>query len=122
MPLLSCVSALLNLCAGALLVSSGSFLPSLFTSLEFANHDWQRNQWPFLCPFSLCCFSTVRAATSSARLPYRPDFFAASLMCSYWRCSLSPTPRTCLFPGILTSYVLRVLQFLSRTLYQQPAD
>src|ERR1700687_2997757 len=55
---------------------------------------------PFLCPFSLCCFMTVRAATSSARSPYRPLFSADSLMCSYWRCSFSPTPFRGFFLGI----------------------
>src|SRR5262245_4855214 len=44
---------------------------------------------------------TVRAATSLARRPYRPDFWADSLMCSYWRRSLELTPRTLLpRPGI----------------------
>src|SRR6266849_9968969 len=86
-------------------MSSGFFSHHFFTSFEFANH--RDNQWPFLCPFSLCCLSTVRAATSSARLPYRPDFLAASLMCSYWRCSFAPTPRTCLFSGIFTSVLMQ---------------
>src|SRR6266851_8871864 len=94
-----------NSCAAASLMSSGFFLPLLSSppwDLRTLIRE-RRNQWPFLCPLSLCCFSTVRAATSSARLPYRPDFLAASLMCSYWRCSFSPTPRTCRFSGILTS-------------------
>src|SRR5689334_18810187 len=43
---------------------------------------------------------TVRAATSSARSPYRPLFSADSLMCSYWRCSFSPTPLRGFFLGI----------------------
>lgn len=43
----------------------------------------------------MCCFMTVLAATSLALLPYRPLFCALFLMCSYGRCSLLPTPRTC---------------------------
>ena len=54
---------------------------------------------PLRWPFSLCCFITVRAATSAARFPYRPDFSASPLMCSYSRCSLLPTPRRCFLPG-----------------------
>jgi len=61
-----------------------------------------RFYWPFLWPPCLWCFITVRAATSFARLPYRPDFCALSLMCSYSRCSLLLTPRKCFF-GVGTS-------------------
>src|ERR1700694_5243730 len=57
-------------------------------------------QRPLLWPFSLCSFSTVRAATSLALLPWRPSFRADSRMCSYWRCSLGPIPLTCSFRGI----------------------
>jgi hypothetical protein len=44
-------------------------------------------------PFSLRILFTVLAATSSARLPYRPDFLALSLMCSYCRSRFGLTPR-----------------------------
>lgn len=55
-------------------------------------------------PVGSCCFMTVRAATSFAREPYRPDFAALSWMCSYCRCSFSPTPRRCCFLGIRTTF------------------
>jgi len=44
-------------------------------------------------PFSLRILFTVLAATSSARLPYRPDFSALSLMCSYCRSRFGLAPR-----------------------------
>ena len=52
-------------------------------------------------PFSRRILFTVRAATSSARRPYRPDFFADCLMCLYWRSRLGLAPRgmTFLLPG-----------------------
>jgi len=39
------------------------------------------DRWDFASPFSRRILFTVRAATSSARPPYRPDFFALCLMC-----------------------------------------
>src|SRR6202022_3312587 len=47
----------------------------------------------FVSPFSLRILFTVRAATSSARLPYRPDFRALCLMCSYCRSRFGLAPR-----------------------------
>ena len=44
-------------------------------------------------PFSRRILFTVRAATSSARPPYRPDFFALCLMCLYWRSRFGLAPR-----------------------------
>jgi hypothetical protein len=38
------------------------------------------DRFDLVSPFSRRILFTVRAATSSARLPYRPDFFAACLM------------------------------------------
>ena len=48
-------------------------------------------------PFSRRILFTVRAATSSARPPYRPDFFALCLMCLYWRSRLGLAPRGIVF-------------------------
>lgn len=61
--------------------------------------------FPFACPLRLCCFITVRAATSLARLPYRPDFWAERLIFSYCRCSFEPTPRRCRFFAIIFLWV-----------------
>src|SRR6267143_2869103 len=44
-------------------------------------------------PFSLRILFTVRAATSSARPPYRPDFLALCLMCLYCRSRFGLAPR-----------------------------
>jgi hypothetical protein len=46
----------------------------------------------FVSPFSLRILFTVRAATSSARPPYRPDFLALCLMCSYCRSRFGLAP------------------------------
>src|ERR1700681_1833078 len=46
----------------------------------------------FVSPFSLRILLTVRAATSSARPPYRPDFRALCLMCSYCRSRFGLAP------------------------------
>jgi hypothetical protein len=46
----------------------------------------------FVSPVSLRILFTVRAATSSARPPYRPDFLALCLMCSYWRSRFGLAP------------------------------
>ena len=43
-------------------------------------------------PFSRRILFTVRAATSSARAPYRPDFFALCLMCLYCRSRFGLAP------------------------------
>src|SRR5438105_2532026 len=44
-------------------------------------------------PFSRRILLTVRAATSSARPPYRPDLLALSLMCLYCRSRFGLAPR-----------------------------
>ena len=49
-------------------------------------------RWALVSPFSRRILFTVRAATSSARPPYRPDFFALCLMCSYWRSRFGLAP------------------------------
>lgn len=41
------------------------------------------DRFDLVSPFSRRILFTVRAATSSARPPYRPDFLALCLMCSY---------------------------------------
>jgi hypothetical protein len=41
------------------------------------------DRFDLVSPFSRRILFTVRAATSSARPPYRPDFFALCLMCLY---------------------------------------
>ena len=51
-----------------------------------------------------CCFITARAATSFARLPYLPDFWADFLICSYWRCSLELAPRRCRLTAIFSTF------------------
>jgi len=57
------------------------------------------DRWALVSPFSRRILFTVRAATSSARPPYRPDFFARCLMCLYWRSRFGLAPR-----GMLSSY------------------
>jgi len=57
------------------------------------------DRWALVSPFSRRILFTVRAATSSARPPYRPDFFALCLMCLYWRSRFGLAPR-----GMLSSY------------------
>src|ERR1700737_1882580 len=47
----------------------------------------------FASPFSRRILFTVRAATSSVRRPYRPDFLALCLMCSYCRSRFGLAPR-----------------------------
>jgi hypothetical protein len=53
--------------------------------LDFDRPDDFLPRWDLVSPFSRRILFTVRAATSSARPPYRPDFFALSLMCLYCR-------------------------------------
>jgi hypothetical protein len=53
-----------------------------------------------ISPFSRRILLTVRAATSSARPPYRPDFFALCLMCSYCRSRFGLAPL-----GIASSFL-----------------
>ena len=45
--------------------------------------DPDRDDEPFVSPFSARCLLTVRAAISFARFVERPCFFSLSLMCSY---------------------------------------
>ena len=51
------------------------------------------DRWDFASPFSRRILFTVRAATSSARPPYRPDFLALCLMCLYCRSRFGLAPR-----------------------------
>jgi hypothetical protein len=51
------------------------------------------DRWDFVSPFSRRILFTVRAATSSARPPYRPDFLALCLMCLYCRSRFGLAPR-----------------------------
>jgi len=62
-------------------------------------------------PFSRRILFTVRAATSSARPPYRPDFFALCLMCLYWRSRFGLAPRgmLLLLPGTYSTILMVVL-------------
>ena len=62
-------------------------------------------------PFSRRILFTVRAATSSARPPYRPDFFALCLMCLYWRSRLGLAPRGIVFllPGSYSNILVVAL-------------
>jgi hypothetical protein len=52
-----------------------------------------RDRFDVVSPFSRRILFTVLAATSSARPPYRPDFLALCLMCSYWRSRFGLAPR-----------------------------
>jgi hypothetical protein len=49
-------------------------------------------RWALVSPFSRRILFTVRAATSSARAPYRPDFFALCLIFSYCRSRFGLAP------------------------------
>jgi hypothetical protein len=55
--------------------------------------ELDREPGDFVSPFSRRILLTVRAATSSARPPYRPDFFALCLMCWYCRSRFGLAPR-----------------------------
>jgi hypothetical protein len=54
---------------------------------------FELDRFDLVSPFSLRILFTVRAATSSARPPYRPDFLALCLMCWYWRSRFGLAPR-----------------------------
>ena len=61
----------------------------------------------FVSPFSRRILFTVRAATSSARPPYRPDFLALCLMCLYCRSLFGLAPRGIVVPpflGVISTY------------------
>src|ERR1044071_31402 len=105
--------------------------PPLQSVRRSANRSWRRkirsltlqspqvapqSYLPFLCPFRLCCFITVRAATSFARLPYRPERWADLLICSYCRCSFEPTPRRCLLTAIFHLFIFYPLTSLNLAL------
>lgn len=51
-----------------------------------------RDRCDLVSPFSRRILLTVRAATSSTRAPYRPDFLALCLMCSYCRSRFGLAP------------------------------
>jgi hypothetical protein len=79
------------------------FVARDFVAPDFATRDllelalvddfFEPDRWVFVSPFSRRILFTVRAATSSARPPYRPDFFALCLMCSYCRSRFGLAPR-----------------------------
>ena len=62
--------------------------------LELARVDdfFEPDRRLFVSPFSRRILFTVRAATSSARPTYRPDFLALCLMCSYCRSRFGLAP------------------------------
>ena len=62
---------------------------------------FEPDRWDFVSPFSRRILFTVRAATSSARPPYRPDFLAVCLMCSYCRSRFGLAPRGIVIPPFL---------------------
>jgi hypothetical protein len=66
------------------------------------------DRWLFVSPFSRRSLLTVRAATSSARPPYRPDFLALCLMCSYCRSRFGLAPlgiQNPPFLGVINTYL-----------------
>ena len=60
--------------------------------LELDRPDDFFRRWDFVSPFSARILLTVRAATSSARPPYLPDFLALCLMCLYCRSRFGLAP------------------------------
>ena len=61
---------------------------------DFVDPDLlELDRFDFVSPFSRRILFTVRAATSSARPPYRPDFLALCLICSYCRSRFGLAPR-----------------------------
>jgi len=62
--------------------------------LDFVDRDeLEVDRFDLVSPFSLRILFTVRAATSSARPPYRPDLLALCFMCSYCRSRFGLAPR-----------------------------
>jgi hypothetical protein len=53
---------------------------------------FEPERWALVSPFSRRILFTVRAATSSARAPYRPDFLALCLIFSYCRSRFGLAP------------------------------
>ena len=64
-----------------------------FVDREVLEDFFARDRVDLVSPFSRRILLTVRAATSSARPPYRPDFFALCLMCLYCRSRFGLAPR-----------------------------
>jgi len=62
-------------------------------ALALVEDFFEPDRWAFVSPFSRRILFTVRAATSSARPPYRPDFLALCLMSSYCRSRFGLAPR-----------------------------
>ena len=63
-----------------------------FLELEVVEDFFEAERLLFVSPFSPRILFTVRAATSSARPPYRPDFLALCLMCLYCRSRFGLAP------------------------------
>jgi hypothetical protein len=60
--------------------------------LDRVEDFFEPDRWLFVSPFSRRILFTVRAATSSARPPYRPVFLALCLMCLYCRSRFGLAP------------------------------
>ena len=60
--------------------------------LALVEDFFELDRCALVSPFSRRILFTVRAATSSARAPYRPDFFALSLIFSYCRSRFGLAP------------------------------
>ena len=64
-----------------------------FLELELVEDFFEADRLLFVSPFSRRILFTARAATSSARPPYRPDFLALCSMCLYCRSRFGLAPR-----------------------------
>jgi hypothetical protein len=72
--------------------------------LDRVEDFFEPDRLDFVSPFSRRILLTVRAATSSARPPYRPDFLALCLMCSYCRSRFGLAPRGIVVPPFSWCY------------------
>src|ERR1700694_1844664 len=63
-----------------------------FFELALVEDFFELDRWLLVSPFSRRILFTVRAATSSARAPYRPDFFALCLIFLYCRSRFGLAP------------------------------
>jgi hypothetical protein len=71
-------------------------------ALDRLGERLELDRFDLVSPFSLRILLTVRAATSSARPPYRPDFLALCFMCWYCRSRFGLAPRGIDFLPLLT--------------------